>query len=48
MTTWTVPKLATPEIFTAGPTGSLTGAPSRLRVYCARASLTIAESVVQR
>ena len=34
-----MPKLATPEMFTAGPTWSLTGASSLLRVYWKRASL---------
>jgi hypothetical protein len=44
-----VPNAATPEIETAGPRVSFTGASSRLRVYCARASLmTDAENVDRR
>ena len=34
-----MPNDATPETLTAGPTTSLAGASSRLRVACARASL---------
>ncbi len=41
-----MPKEATPEIVTAGPTGSVGGAARLLRVNCPRVSLTVpAESV---
>src|SRR5688572_17646120 len=36
-----VPKLATPEMLTAGPVASFTGAARRLRVNCQRASLIV-------
>ncbi len=41
-----VPKFATPEIDTAGPIGSLTGAASRLCMYCTRASLIVLDDIV--
>ena len=41
-----VPKLATPEMFTAGPTSSLTGAPNRLCVYWTRISLMVRDEIV--
>jgi hypothetical protein len=36
-----VPNVATPDMLTAGPRGSLAGAARLLRVYWARVSLTV-------
>jgi hypothetical protein len=41
-----VPKLATPEMFTAGPTVSLTGAAKRPSVYWMRVSLMVRDETV--